>query len=50
MNDKHYGGYPPSPVNINEYLNECADVSRHLEVNDYNLDLIYEGIENGSIV
>ena len=31
-------------------LNECADVSRHLEINDYNLDLIYEGIENGRIV
>ena len=31
-------------------LNECADVSRHLEINDYNLDLIYEGIENGTIV
>ena len=31
-------------------LNECADVSRHLEINDNNLDLIYEGIENGRIV
>jgi len=31
-------------------LNECADVSKHLEINDYNLDLIYEGIENGTIV
>ena len=32
MNDKHYGGYPPSPVNINEYLNECADVIRNHQI------------------